>query len=48
MVESTPWGGGGGGGGGSVGRILSFMRVELDKLKNIILPTVVFARKAGR
>ena len=34
--------------GDSVGRILSFTGVELDKLKNIVLPTAGFARKRAK
>ena len=34
--------------GNSVGRILSFTGVELDKLKNIMLPTAGFARKSTK
>ena len=40
-LESTPL-------GGLVGRIVSFTGVELDKLKNIMLPTAGFARKTAK
>ena len=34
--------------GDSVGRIFNFTGVELDKLKNIMLPTAGFARKSAK